>query len=92
MDRIPDHGVQIGPAYDQNFSRLAETRQLFGQEVRAFALIGLLGGFTTFSTFGYETFAMVRAEEYVRAVSNIGMHVGLGVTLVWIGYLITASR
>ena len=71
---------------------LAETRQLFGQEVRAFALIGLLGGFTTFSTFGYETFAMVRAEEYVRAVSNIGMHVGLGVTLVWIGYLITASR
>ena len=71
---------------------LAETRQLFRQEVRAFALVGLLGGFTTFSTFGYETFAIVRAEEDVRAVYNIGMHVGLGVTLVWIGYLITTSR
>ncbi len=71
---------------------LAETRQLLGQEFRAFALIGLLGGFTTFSTFGYETFAMLRAEEYVRAASNIGMHVALGVALVWLGYALTASR
>ena len=31
---------------------LAESRQMFGPEFRAFALIGLLGGFTTFSTFG----------------------------------------
>ena len=71
---------------------LAETRQLLGQEFRAFALIGLLGGFTTFSTFGYETFAMLRAEEYVRAASNVGIHVGLGVALVWLGYALTASR
>lgn len=71
---------------------LAETRQLFGQEFRVFALVGLLGGFTTFSTFGYETFAMVRAAEYLRAASNAGVHVGLGVSLVWLGYLLTASR
>ena len=71
---------------------LAETRQLLGQEFRAFALIGLLGGFTTFSTFGYETFAMLRADEYVRAASNVGIHVGLGVALVWLGYALTASR
>ena len=71
---------------------LAETRQLLGQEFRAFALIGLLGGFPTFSTFGYETFAMLRAEEYVRAASNVGIHVGLGVALVWLGYALTASR
>ena len=71
---------------------LAETRQLLGQEFRAFALIGLLGGFTTFSTFGYETFGMLRAAEYARAVSNVGIHVGLGVALVWLGYILTASR
>lgn len=71
---------------------LAETRQLLGQEFRAFALIGLLGGFTTFSTFGYETFAMLRTDEYVRAASNVGIHVGLGVALVWLGYAITQSR
>ena len=71
---------------------LAETRQLLGQEFRAFALIGVLGGFTTFSTFGYESFAMLRADEYARAVSNVGVHVGLGVVLVWLGYALTASR
>jgi len=71
---------------------LAETRQFLGQEFRAFALIGVLAGFTTFSTFGYETFAMLRADEYARAVSNVGMHVALGVALVWLGYVLTASR
>ena len=71
---------------------LAETRQLLGQEFRAFALIGVLGGFTTFSTFGYETFAMLRADDYVRAASNVGIHVALGVALVWLGYTLTASR
>ena len=68
-----------------------ETRQLLGQEFRAFALIGLLGGFTTFSTFGYETFTMLRADEYVRAAFNVCMHVGLGVALAWLGYSLTAS-
>ena len=42
---------------------LADSRQLFRPEARAFMLIGLLGGFTTFSTFGYETFAMLRDNE-----------------------------
>ena len=71
---------------------LGESRQLFGPEVRSFALIGLLGGFTTFSTFGYETFAMIRDSEYVRAAANVGVHVGLGLALVWFGYALTTSR
>ena len=71
---------------------LAETRQLLGQEFRAFALIGVLGGFTTFSAFGYETFAMLRADDYARAASNVGIHVTLGLGLVWLGYTLTASR
>ena len=71
---------------------LAEARQLFGPEFRLFALIGLLGGFTTFSTFGYETFAMIRDEEYLRAAANVVLHVILGLALVWLGYALTASR
>jgi CrcB protein len=71
---------------------LVESRQLFGPEFRAFALIGILGGFTTFSTFGYETFAMIRDSEYLRAATNVGLHVVLGLTLVWLGYALTTSR
>ena len=74
------------------FVGLAESRQLFSPEFRRFVLIGLLGGFTTYSTFGYETFAMVRDTEYLRAVSNVGMHVVLGLALVWAGYGLTMSR
>jgi len=71
---------------------LAESRQLFGPEFRTFALIGVLGGFTTFSTFGYETFAMLRDAEYLRVAANVGVHVVLGLTLVWLGYALTTLR
>lgn len=71
---------------------LAESRQLFGPEARAFALIGLLGGFTTFSTFGYETWVMLREADYLRATANVGVHVLLGVLLVAMGYVLTSSR
>jgi len=71
---------------------LVESRQLFGPEFRTFVLIGILGAFTTFSTFGYETFAMIRDDAYIRAVANVGMHVTLGLALVWLGYALTTSR
>jgi len=71
---------------------LAESRQLFGPEFRTFALIGVLGGFTTFSTFGYETFAMMRDAEYIRVAANVGVHVILGLALVWLGYALTTLR
>lgn len=67
---------------------LAESRQLFAPEFRAFTLIGLLGGFTTFSTFGYETFALMRDGEYLRATTNVGLQVIGGLTLVWLGYVL----
>jgi CrcB protein len=70
---------------------MMDSRQLFGPEFRLFALIGLLGGFTTYSTFGYETFALLRDAEYMRAVFNVGIQVVLGLALVWAGYTL-ASR
>jgi len=65
---------------------LAEARQVFGSEFRTFALIGVLGAFTTFSTFGYETFAMIRDHQYLPAAVNVGTHVAVGLALVWLGY------
>lgn len=71
---------------------LADSRQLFGPEARLFAFIGILGGFTTFSTFGFETFALLRDGEYLRSVANVGLNVILGLALVWLGYVVSTSK
>jgi CrcB protein len=71
---------------------LADSRQLFTPELRTFVFIGLLGGFTTFSTFGYETVVLARGGEALRAVANVGAHVVVGLTLVWFGYGLASSR
>ena len=68
---------------------LLESRQLLGPELRGFVLIGVLGGFTTFSTFGYETFALANAGDLLRASANVGAHVLLGLPAVWLGYTLT---
>ena len=71
---------------------LVDTRQLFTPEIRLFLLIGLLGGFTTYSTFGYETFALMRDSEHFRALAYVGLHVIAGLAMVWAGYTLTAAR
>ena len=67
---------------------ITDARQIAASEIRLFLFIGLLGGFTTFSAFGYETLALVRAEEPFRAALNVGLHLVLGLIAVWMGYSI----
>ena len=69
---------------------LFDTRPLMGQETRLFLLVGILGGFTTYSTFGLETFALLREAEFLRAMANVLVHVIGGLAMVWLGYLLTA--
>ncbi len=64
---------------------LAESRQMLSPEVRTMVLIGFLGSFTTFSTFGYETMSLAQGAEYGRALANIGAHVVVGLLAVWGG-------
>jgi CrcB protein len=71
---------------------LADSRQVFAPELRTFAFIGLVGGFTTFSTFAFETMALTRDGEYLRAASNVGLHVFLGLGLCWLAYGLTSPR
>ena len=68
---------------------LAETRQFLGEGTRALLIVGLLGGFTTFSAFGYETITMVREDHIVAAATNVGLQVALGLTAVWIGFSVS---
>ena len=68
---------------------LAELRNLLSPEMRMFLLIGLLGGFTTFSTFGHETVALMRDGEFLHAVGNVLIQVIIGLAGVWLGYNVT---
>ena len=65
---------------------LAELRSLLSPEMRMFLFIGLLGGFTTFSTFGFETVAFMRDGEFLHAVGNVLIQVIIGLSGVWLGY------
>lgn len=66
-------------------SHLAETRGLLTPETRALVLVGVLGGFTTFSTFANESVNLLRADENLAALGYVGAHLGLGLGAVWAG-------
>lgn len=65
---------------------LVEVRNLLSPEVRVFLLIGMLGGFTTFSTFGYETIALLRDGAFLSGLANVLIQVVFGISAVWLGY------
>lgn len=58
---------------------------LIREEYRVALTIGILGGFTTFSTFGLETFNLASSSQYALALVNIVLSCGLGVAAVWAG-------
>jgi fluoride exporter len=64
---------------------LVESRSFFSVETRAFILIGLLGSFTTFSTFGSETLTLLRGGRLDLAVLYAGGQVAGGVAMVFAG-------
>ena len=61
-------------------------RELVSPMVRTVVLIGLLGGFTTFSAFGLQTFTLMRNGEMGLALLNIGLSNLGGLMMVWFGY------
>lgn len=64
---------------------LAEERLVIGGETRAIILVGFMGAFTTFSTFAFETAAMLRDAEWLLAAANLLAHNGLGLVAFFLG-------
>ena len=66
-------------------AQLGEARGFLGPDARALLMVGLLGGFTTFSAFGNETMNALRDGAVGLALLNVAANLGLGLAAVWIG-------
>ena len=69
-------------------SQLVESFGLFNANTRSFVFIGLLGAFTTFSTFGNESVNLLREGNHLLSFLNIGLHIFLGIGAIWLGRLL----
>ena len=67
----------------------AENRLAVGTLARSFVLIGILGGFTTFSSFTFESLELVRAGDWGPAMLNVAGQVTLGLLAMWAGIVLT---
>lgn len=56
-------------------------------ELRAMATVGLLGGFTTFSTLAYDGVRLLSSGEYMRAGLSLAANVVVGLLAAWLGVL-----
>ena len=66
-------------------SELVEARAFLSPETRALMVVGVLGGFTTFSAFGNETVNLLRDGEWAFAAMNLLTHAVLAIGAVWVG-------
>ena len=62
---------------------------IISPNMRLFVFVGFLGGFTTFSTFGLETFNLLKEAEIKYALSNLLISNILGVGLVFAGFILS---
>ncbi|HEX5646854.1 MAG TPA: fluoride efflux transporter CrcB [Nitrospira sp.] len=76
----------VGCAMVGFLAELADHRGVISGETRAFLIVGLLGGFTTFSAFGNETMNLLRDGELWLVGGNVVGHVFLSLVAVWLGY------
>ena len=65
----------------------ADGRLLLSPDARAFLMIGLCGGFTTFLAFSIETLDLARDGDWLWAGANVVLSVLLCLLAVWLGYM-----
>lgn len=67
---------------------IASGRMHLSYEMRTFLIVGLLGGFTTFSSFSLDTLTLARTGHWAQAIGNIAAHFVIGLLAVVIGFRI----
>ena len=71
---------------------LAVKDDFFSIYTRVFLFTGIIGGFTTFSAFGLETFYLMRRGESLVAASYVTLSIFIGLLVLWFGYSIVSAR
>ena len=68
---------------------VASKSELLSYNLRLFLMVGICGGFTTFSSFTNENFTLIQNGQLLTALLYTGLSVFLGFSAVYIGYMIT---
>lgn len=66
-------------------SQLADARGVFTTESRLFVFTGMLGGYTTFSTFANESMNLLRDGQALSTLANVSAQIVFGLLAVWLG-------
>ena len=67
------------------------SRVMVAPDMRQFVMIGICGGYTTFSSFSLQTLNLVQEGDMLRAGANVGASVVLCLVAVWLGYVAAAA-
>ncbi len=68
---------------------IAETRGFFSEQTKMFLFVGVIGGFTTFSTFAFESLQLLKGSQGILAMINLVFQCVLGLAGVWAGQAIS---
>ena len=67
---------------------LSEKGNMWSPDVRLFLTVGICGGFTTFSTFSYDSFLMIQEQDWFRFALYTSLSIFIGLMAVYVGRLI----